>query len=385
MVYPHASLTRRALLRGAASACALAAAGCATRAPSPAAPSGPSELLLLGEAILPHGLEVQGTTVGGLSALDHDPATGLWVALSDDRSELQPARFYTLRVDLREGGLRVDVQDAVTLRQADGKPFPRRDTRGEVVDPEGMRLLPGGRGVLWTSEGDAKADQPPTLRESRLDGSYVRDFAVPPMFRFAQRPGTGPRNNLTFEGLALTPDARTAWVAMENALQQDGPVPGVGRPGGPCRFTAYDVASGRAVRQIAYLPDAVPRAPTVPGAPSDNGVSEILMVDARRMLVLERAFSFGHGTSLRLYEIDVSEAGDTLAQERLREGEYRPAAKRFVADFAALGLSRLDNTEGMCWGPRLPNGHRSLVVVSDDNFSARQVTQFAAFDYPEPT
>jgi hypothetical protein len=37
----------------------------------------------------------------------------------------------------------------------------------------------------------------------------------------------------------------------------------------------------------------------------------------------------------------------------------------------------------MCWGPRLPNGHRSLVVVSDDNFNARQVTQFAAFDYLE--
>jgi hypothetical protein len=72
-----------------------------------------------------------------------------------------------------------------------------------------------------------------------------------------------------------------------------------------------------------------------------------------------------------------------LSQDRLRAGDYRAPAKRLVADFAQLGLSRLDNTEGMCWGPRLANGHRSLVVVSDDNFSARQVTQFAAFDYLE--
>ena len=57
--------------------------------------------------------------------------------------------------------------------------------------------------------------------------------------------------------------------------------------------------------------------------------------------------------------------------------------RQLMADFAQLGLSRLDNTEGMCWGPQLPNGHRSLVVVSDDNFNARQVTQFAAFDYGE--
>jgi len=52
-----------------------------------------------------------------------------------------------------------------------------------------------------------------------------------------------------------------------------------------------------------------------------------------------------------------------------------------VADFSQLGLSRLDNTEGMCWGPRLPGGRRSLVVVSDDNFRSMQVTQFAAFEY----
>jgi hypothetical protein len=386
MGFPHMpSVSRRRLLRGTAAACALALTGCASRqawAP-PAASQAGSRLRLLGETILPHKLDFRGTTVGGLSALDYDPATGVWVTLSDDRSELQPARFYTVRLDLREGALAVELLTVVTLRDARGQPFPKRQFGGEVVDPEAMRLLPGGRSVLWTSEGDYRSNQSPTLREARMDGTHVRDFEVPNMLQFASRPGTGPRDNNTFEGLALTPDARTAWVAMEAALEQDGPVPGVGRPGGPCRFTAFDVASGRALRQIAYMPDAVPRAPTIPGGFSDNGVSEILMIDADRMLVLERAFMMGVGISLRLYEIDVREASDTLPAQRLRSGEYRPAAKRLVADFDHLGLSRLDNTEGMCWGPRLPNGHRSLVVVSDDNFSARQVTQFAAFEYQE--
>ncbi|HZN48437.1 MAG TPA: esterase-like activity of phytase family protein, partial [Ramlibacter sp.] len=322
-------------------------------------------------------------TVGGLSAIDHDPASGLWVALCDDRSELQPARFYTLQLQLQPGRLDVQVTGMATLRQAGGEPFPRRGTRGEVVDPEGLRLLPGGRGLLWTSEGEPRVNQPPALREARLDGSHVRSFEVPAMLQFAPRPGTGPRDNNTFEGLALTPDAATAWVAMEAALEQDGPVPGVGRPGGPCRFTAFDVASGRAVRQLAYLPDAVPHPPTIPGGFADNGVSEVLMLDATRMLVLERAYSMGVGNSLRLYEIDTRAGSDTLALAQLRQGEYRAAPKRLVADFAQLGLSRLDNTEGMCWGPQLPNGHRCLVVVSDDNFNARQVTQFAAFDYGE--
>ncbi|GAB3776010.1 esterase-like activity of phytase family protein [Ramlibacter monticola] len=372
------TLSRRTLLRGAAAACALAATGCATRAPSPP-PQGLSQLRLLGEKILPHGLQVAGTTVGGLSGIDHDPATGLWVAMCDDRSELQPARFYTLRVDLRPAGLDVEVLDAITLRQATGTPFPKRQLGGEVVDPESIRLLPGRRGILWTSEGDYPANQSPTLRESRLDGSLVRNFEVPAMLQFG-RPGSGPRANLTFEGLALSPDARTAWVGMEAALHQDGPEPAVGRPGGPCRFTAFDVASGRAVRQVAYIPDPIPQAPALPGG-GDNGVSEILMIDADRMLVLERAYMAGVGMSLRIYEIDTREGSDTLAMPRLQEGAYRACGKRFVADLSQLGLSRLDNTEGMCWGPRLPGGRRSLVVVSDDNFSSKQVTQFAAFEY----
>lgn len=384
MVFPPvASPSRRRLLRGAAALCAAAVAGCAPRPIVPASGQRPARLRLLGETILPHRMDFRGTTVGGLSGLDHDPASGLWVALSDDRSELQPARFYTLDVAVRADALRVQVLDVVTLRQADGQPYPRRSTRGEVVDPEAVRLLPGGRGLLWASEGDYRVNQPPGLREARLDGSHVRDFVVPEHLHFASRPGTGPRDNNTFEGLALAPDARTAWVAMEAALEQDGPVPGVGRPGGPCRFTAFDVATGRALRQIAYLPDAVPQPPAIPGGFTDNGVAEVLMIDATRMLVLERAFSLGVGNSLRLYEIDTREGSDTLALPALRTGEYRPAGKRLVADFAQLGLSRLDNTEAMCWGPALPDGRRCLVVASDDNFSGRQVTQFAAFAYEE--
>lgn len=377
----RSTLSRRTLLRGAGGACVLAVTGCISR-PEVQPPAVPPGLRLLGEATLPNALKFKDTTVGGLSALDHDPASGLWVALSDDRSELQPARFYTLRVDVSERGVRVEPLDVVTLRQADGKPFPPRRNGGEVVDPEGLRILPGGQRLLWTSEGDERVNQSPTLREARIDGSHVRDFPVPASLRFG-RPGTGARPNQTFEGLALAPDARTAWVAMEAALLQDGPEPGVGRPGGPCRFTAFDVASGRAVRQVAYLPDAIPQPPVIPGGYADNGVSEILMRDANRMLVLERAYAMGVGNSLRLYEIDLRAGSDTLALAELDDGNYRAARKRLVADFSQLGLSRLDNTEGMCWGPRLANGGRTLVVVSDDNFSARQVTQFAAFEFLE--
>lgn len=376
-------LSRRALLRGTAATLAAGLAGCGTHGAPAKAPAQPGaqRLRLLGEATLPHRMVFRGTTVGGLSALDFDAASGLWVALSDDRSALQPARFYSLRLDPEAPGLALALRDVVTLRQADGQPYPPRRFGGEVVDPEGLRLLPGARALLWTSEGDPRVQQPPALHLAALDGRHLRRFAVPEHLQFPRRPGTGPRDNETFEGLALTPDGRTAWVAMEGPLLQDGPEPGVGRPGGPCRITAFDVQSGRAVRQIAYQPDPLPLAPLLPGAPADNGVSEVLMLDAHRMLVLERAYAVGAGNSLRIYEIDTRSGTDTLALAELAPGRFRPAAKEPVADFAQLGLGRLDNTEGMCWGPRLANGRRSLVVVSDDNFNPMQATQFAAFEY----
>ena len=41
---------------------------------------------------------------------------------------------------------------------------------------------------------------------------------------------------------------------------------------------------------------------------------------------------------------------------------------------------RVDNIEGMSWGPMLADGKRSLVLVSDNNFNPAQVTQFLAFE-----
>jgi hypothetical protein len=371
-------LTRRALLRAGACASVLAAAGCGV----PVNRSAPRRLRLIGEATLAHRMKFKETTVGGLSGIDYDAARDLWVAISDDRSALQPARFYTLDLQLSPGQLEVRMKDVRFLLQADGSRFPNRRQGGDVPDAEAIRLLPSGN-LLWTTEGDGAAGLAPRLREAALDGRHLREFELPAMLRFGGASGTGPRDNLTLEGLALTPDARGAWAAMEGPLLQDGPEPTVEAPGGPCRFTLFDVASGRARRQIAYLPDAIPAAPIPRGAEADNGISEVLMVDDSRMLVLERAFIMGRGVSLRLYEIDVREGSDTLEMPRLTAGSYRAARKTLVADLAQLGLSRLDNTEGMCWGPRVPGRGRTLVFVSDDNFNPLQVTQFAACEFLE--
>ncbi|MDN4591204.1 hypothetical protein DBA29_22225 [Xenophilus aerolatus] len=378
---PSPDATRRALLQGLG---ALALVGCGPRRPA-AAPGG-GALDRIAEARWAHGLDVGGTPAGGLSGVDYDSRRGEYLLLSDDRSDKAPARYYAARWDRPADGSAPVPLRAQTLLQADGQPWPPRARAlagVPVPDPEALRLRPDTDTLLWTSEGDVPRGFGPALYESSRDGRLLRAFRLPAMFDADAAGRRGPRDNLSFEGLALTPDARQAWVAMENALIEDGPSPTLEAPGGPCRFTCVDLARGTAVRQIAYVPDAIPLRPLVPGTYADNGVSEILMLDAHRMLVLERAYAAGRGNSLRLYAIDTREASDTLAVPALRLGNHRPAPKTLVADFATLGLARLDNSEGMCWGPSLPDGRRLLAVVSDDNFNPLQITQFAAFAFKD--
>jgi len=65
----------------------------------------PPQLEFLGQAIVPSGTMFAGTTVGGLSSITYDSARGVFYSLSDDQSVLQPARFYTLTVDVSDGRL----------------------------------------------------------------------------------------------------------------------------------------------------------------------------------------------------------------------------------------------------------------------------------------
>jgi hypothetical protein len=307
--------------------------GTASQAASPA-----PKLRLIGEVRLPHKLPYQNTTVGGLSGIDFDPTSGVLYLLSDDGGSQSPARFYSARL-----ALTADVLGAVELTGV------TRLQGLHAPDPEAIRWHAPSQSLLWTSEGNALLGAIPSLQQTRPDGSLVRTFELPAMFGFSlldRAKNQGPRANKTLEGLAITPDKRHAWLSMEAALRQDGPEPTLQAPGGPCRFTQIDIASGKTLQQIAYLPDAIPNAPYPLGADADNGVVEVLMLDAYRMLVLERAYMAGLGPTLRnairLYLIDTREATNTLRIAALKPGNHTPAAKTRVADFANFpALTRL--------------------------------------------
>jgi hypothetical protein len=206
------------------------------------------------------------------------------------------------------------------------------------------------------------------------------------MFDMQDGKTVGPRDNLTFEGLSFTPDHQALWLGMETALVQDGPIATVDA-GSIARFTKFD-RSGKVLGQYAYPVDPIQRKPAGPS--SDNGVSEILALDENRLLVVERSGVQGTDDKwtmyIRLYEADAASATDVSGQNALKDARYTPMKKRLILDLSKMpevgtpALPFIDNIEGVSFGPNLADGHRSLVLVSDNNFNPDQVTQFLAFE-----
>ena len=339
---------------------------------------------LIGQQILPRRMEFQGTVVGGLSGVDYDAATNRYVFMSDDRTTTDSSnapRFYTASLNFSETSFSgVQFLSTVSMKQPDGSVYPKVPEI-KVADPESVRIDPVSGNLVWTSEGDRTVSATgsriidPFIREMRPDGTHVREYTLPSMFKMAST-DAGPRGNLAFEGLSFTPDKTRAVVIAEGPLYSDGPTPTTSA-GAVSRITVFDRGTGAAMAQYAYPVDKVQAVPDPVTAFSVSGATEILAVTNSRFLVLERSFSVGVvGNQVRLYEIDVTNASNVMNAAALAPGATTPVSKRLVLDFETLKvqLGGIANLEGMTFGPKLANGRDSLVVVADDNFPTADST-----------
>jgi hypothetical protein len=350
---------------------------------------GPVGLLrLIGQVIVPSRFDLQGTTVGGLSSLAYRPDTHTYFLMGDDPSNLQAARFYEAGMVFNESQFpAVNFTRVVTLKRADGTPFPNAPTdRNGTVDPEGLAYNPASGNLYWSSEGErTPTTNPPVLvqpfiREMTPNGDHVAEFALPDLLRM-KATDNGPRRNGVFEALTLSADGKQLYASLEEPLHEDGPRADA-NAGGVVRILKFDLASRTLVAQYAYPIDKVHAAPNPADQFSLNGVVEILPLADDKLLVMERSFAYGATPdfAVKLYEADLSGATDVSNLPALAGATYTPATKKRVLDVGSTGVSRVDNLEGMTFGPALPNGKRSLVLVSDNNFNPLQLTQFLAFE-----
>ncbi|WEK05832.1 MAG: esterase-like activity of phytase family protein [Candidatus Devosia phytovorans] len=331
---------------------------------------------LLGSITLPTGLKLNGVEFGGISGLDYDPVQDLYYAISDDRSQKAPARFYTLRLPMDAEGLHaVDVVSTVLLRDAAGNVFAEG-----AIDPESIRYNPLKRSIFWSTENDASGN--PAVYESLTDGTFLRAFAVPEHYNPDGQETAGIFGNLGFESLTVSADGANLLTATENALIQDGGKATLDA-GSKARIMAFDIVSGAPTAEYLYETDVIHAKATAEPPYNDNGISEMLQFDDEHLLVVERSFAAGLGNQISFYLTALDSSADVTGQATMEEG-VEPLGKTlaFVIKEGDFGLD-IDNVESVTFGPEI-DGRKTLVIASDNNFNANgQFTQFVAFTLTE--
>ncbi|WP_439638097.1 esterase-like activity of phytase family protein [Spirulina sp.] len=329
--------------------------------------------------------EFDGTPIGGLSGLTYDRTTQNFYAISDDRSNKAPARAYRFHVETQneDGAIaQISFDQVITLKDSNGEPFAPG-----TLDPEGIAFTPRHT-LMISSEGNLNRDIAPWIQEfDPSTGQALRSLRLPARFLPATPirdpdPPHGIRNNLGLESLdvqwtGLSPeDPFRLFTAPESHLTQDErrtDTDGRDR----IRLLHYLVnpfGDPVLVSENAYLLEPAPEGSLA------HGLSDLLTLNEEgHLLTLERSLTL-NGYTARLFQVVAGNATDTSRIATLG-GELTtvtPLKKRLLLDLSTLPIP-LDNLEGMTLGPRLADGSSLLVLVSDNNFSAEQVTQFLFF------
>lgn len=347
-----------------------------------------SRLELLGEYDVPHNQPYKGTTIGGLSGIDYDKTHKVYYLISDDRSAINPARYYTAKIFL--GDKKIDsvvFVNVTTLLQKNGTAYPNsKQDPAHTPDPEALRYDPVHKQMIWTSEGERIVKGKDTVLENPAitiispNGKYVDTFPLPANLRMYATE-KGPRQNGVLEGISFANHYETLYVNVEEPLYEDGPRAETTENNPYIRIFKFDMATKKNTAQYAYKLDPVAYPATPPNAFKINGIPDILWVDENRLIVLERSFSTGIlPCTIKIFLADLKGATNIAGNPSLQKiPAAKPAVKKLILNMDSLGIY-VDNVEGVTFGPTLSNGHRTLVLVADNNFQLFEKTQFFLFE-----
>lgn len=370
--------------------CVIAAHSCSPKLVTNTSIQNP-QLKFLDVYVIPHNYKYENTIVGGLSGIDFDKKSGEYYIISDERSATSPARFYTAKIDIQSNKIAdVNFTSVNTLKRPDGTEFPSlKEDPVHAADPESIRYNTLKNNLVWSSEGDKATRsgvavlQNPSVYEMDLKGNFLDSFHIPANMQM-KAGESGPRTNGVFEGLTFDKDYKSLYVSTEESLFDDGRRADFDYPGAPIRITKYDAVTKKPLSQYVYLLDAVARKPLIADAFRVNGVPEILWYGDNKLLVMERSFSTGIlSCTIKIYLADLSKASNILDVQSLAGSSvYKPISKKLLFNLDSLGRF-VDNLEGITFGPVLPNGNRSLILIADNNFQMLEKNQIFLFEILE--
>ncbi len=362
---------------------------CISRKPPISAPDNSfGKLVFLSEFDIPFNQSFNNTTIGGLSGIDYNAQKDEYYLVSDDRSAINAARFYTAKIRIANGKLDTVIFSAVTsLLQKNGEVYPNSsEDPYHTPDPEALRYNPVNHQFTWSSEGERIVEdsrnilQDPAIIIMDTLGRTIDSFALPAQLQM-RADEEGPRRNGVIEGLSFADNYQTLFASVEEPLYTDGPRADVEPNNALIRIIKYDTKTRKPAAQYAYALDAVAYAPNPAGAFKVNGIPDILSIGKNKLLVIERSFSYGRlPSTIKIFIADLGNATDISGIASLvKNPPASLVSKKLLLNMDSLEIYT-DNLEGVTFGPVLPNGHKTLLFVSDNNFSKIEITQFLLFE-----
>jgi hypothetical protein len=246
------------------------------------------------------------------------------------------------------------------------------------LDPESIRVSFDRKTVFISDEYG-----PYVYQFDRASGKRIRAYRLPEKFAVPLQSPQGAVEisgntqgrvaNKGMEGLAITPDGRTLYGAMQTPLEQDG-----GTDAAYTRIVRIDVGTG-VVGEIAYPLTNI----GTPAKPKYGTVSDIVAINDHELLVDERdGKGLGDGSiavEKLAFHIDVSSAADvgkvTGAANLAPLAVQKTLFVDIVAALTANGITS-DNIpaklEGFAFGPDVEidgTTKHTLFVANDNDFT----------------
>lgn len=322
------------------------------------------KLRFIDEYVIPANTIYKNTLVGGLSGIDfHD---NQYYVVSDDKKNL---RYYNLKIDFNKHKINQVLITNITHLNLN-----------KIYDLESIRVQKNH--ILITSEGNSDEISTPSILKVDFKGNLFQEISSKNTFK-----NLTPRHNGTFESLSV--NNNYYFTAMELPFKEDGNEPSLKKGKYPIRISKINKKTNELENQYAYMLDKIPRDSKPSGKFLVNGLTELIQVTKNTFLTIERSYASGHkdgGNNVKIYQIDISNASDITKINSLTNTKYTPVKKELMFDFewirGKLTKEKVDNIEGITFGPKLENGNKSLIVIADNNFNkfSKQLNQIIIFE-----
>ncbi len=231
-----------------------------------------------------------------------------------------------------------------------------------VRDCEGVTFVPSTNTLFISGEGDQQ------IKEYTLDGKLTgRSLAVPNNAGI-----TAIYPNYGFEALTYNDVTKKFWSVTEHTLKADGERSSCANKTG-CLLRVISFNQDlQAEAQYAYKTDAATAKKV--GKQYAFGVPAMTALDDGSLLVLEREFYVddkyvGSFVKCKIYRVMPSASTVVNPDTKLSNlPQTSFMAKELLAEFTTklnIAHQNIANYEGMCLGPKLSDGRRTLILISD--------------------